>query len=350
MLQEVERRPPTPLTEDIESIKMSAAVSDEDVHVDHHRHRDDTNIVENGCNSGDSGISDTLTNGGGSEHSSSPEPQTNHSAGDTQNKRAPKLSNSDTSETINGSKVPVIVKDNYVHSNSHTESTVESDLNCNNNTVNQNRSVEIDTIDSTDSNYMCSDDVEISTPTVSHNSQPVDDMCHVTSSVQSPTMPTTTLLPTMPTDYLTTSSPLSNADGHMTFTITASSQGQMTSLQQCPTMPTGMSIPTFTPMANRAFDPRTLQGPPTGMCSPGAPPLASSTHPHSSSPTTPPLSGTTTPSPNTCPPGPGGTAAPGHQHVVHVHINPGETFTIRMEDQLQHIQGKSIIIDLAPRL
>lgn len=27
------------------------------------------------------------------------------------------------------------------------------------------------------------------------------------------------------------------------------------------------------------------------------------------------------------------------QHVVHVHINPGETFTVQVGDQFQHIPG-----------
>ena len=28
------------------------------------------------------------------------------------------------------------------------------------------------------------------------------------------------------------------------------------------------------------------------------------------------------------------------QHVVHVHVNPGETFSVRLGDQIQHIQGR----------
>ena len=32
--------------------------------------------------------------------------------------------------------------------------------------------------------------------------------------------------------------------------------------------------------------------------------------------------------------------ASGSQHVVHVHVNPGETFSVRMGDQIQHIPGK----------
>ena len=37
---------------------------------------------------------------------------------------------------------------------------------------------------------------------------------------------------------------------------------------------------------------------------------------------------------------PQGSAASGSPHVVHVHINPGEMFSVRMGDQMQHIQGK----------
>ena len=36
----------------------------------------------------------------------------------------------------------------------------------------------------------------------------------------------------------------------------------------------------------------------------------------------------------------GSSAAPNQQHVVHVHINPGETFSVRVGDQIQHIQGR----------
>ena len=36
-----------------------------------------------------------------------------------------------------------------------------------------------------------------------------------------------------------------------------------------------------------------------------------------------------------------GAAHPGHgQHIVLVHVNPGETFSVRVGDQMQHIQGK----------
>lgn len=35
---------------------------------------------------------------------------------------------------------------------------------------------------------------------------------------------------------------------------------------------------------------------------------------------------------------------PGQQHVVHVHVNPGETFYVRVGDQVQHIHGKSTFV------
>ncbi|GFR67239.1 trithorax group protein osa-like [Elysia marginata] len=40
--------------------------------------------------------------------------------------------------------------------------------------------------------------------------------------------------------------------------------------------------------------------------------------------------------------GSGGGSSPtgGGQHVVHVHVNPGETFSVRLGDQMQHIQGE----------
>ena len=65
--------------------------------------------------------------------------------------------------------------------------------------------------------------------------------------------------------------------------------------------------------------------------------MQSSPHSDSSSPSThSPQGETNSPSPNASN---GGHA--GHQHVVHVHINPGETFSVRVGDQLQNIQGKS---------
>lgn len=38
---------------------------------------------------------------------------------------------------------------------------------------------------------------------------------------------------------------------------------------------------------------------------------------------------------------PTSASSSGSQHVVHVHVNPGETFSVRLGDQIQHIQGKS---------
>lgn len=38
---------------------------------------------------------------------------------------------------------------------------------------------------------------------------------------------------------------------------------------------------------------------------------------------------------------PSSASSSGSQHVVHVHVNPGETFSVRLGDQIQHIQGKS---------
>ncbi|KAH3733476.1 hypothetical protein DPMN_039904 [Dreissena polymorpha] len=48
--------------------------------------------------------------------------------------------------------------------------------------------------------------------------------------------------------------------------------------------------------------------------------------------------GTGTPSPNPAPPLGNGSHTQGHQHVVHVHVVPGETFTVKVNDQLQHIR------------
>ena len=64
--------------------------------------------------------------------------------------------------------------------------------------------------------------------------------------------------------------------------------------------------------------------------------MPTSPHSDNSSPNThSPQGETNSPSPNTS-----SGAHGGHQHVVHVHINPGETFSVRVGDQLQNIQGK----------
>lgn len=67
---------------------------------------------------------------------------------------------------------------------------------------------------------------------------------------------------------------------------------------------------------------------------------------HQFNPPTPPQSGTSTP--NTVPPMNNGNKGAGPQqpqhgvHVVHVHVNAGETFTVKVDDQLQHVEGKSL--------
>ena len=35
-------------------------------------------------------------------------------------------------------------------------------------------------------------------------------------------------------------------------------------------------------------------------------------------------------------------AATANQHVVHVHVNPGEVFSVRLDDQIQHIEGRCL--------
>ena len=70
--------------------------------------------------------------------------------------------------------------------------------------------------------------------------------------------------------------------------------------------------------------------------------MQSSPHSDNSSPNThSPQGETNSPSPNASS---GGQT--GHQHVVHVHINPGETFSVRVGDQLQNIQGKLEKVDV----
>lgn len=56
-------------------------------------------------------------------------------------------------------------------------------------------------------------------------------------------------------------------------------------------------------------------------------------------PTNPPHSRDNSPRSN----GEGGVnPAGGQQHVVHVHVNPGETFSVRIGEQIQHIQGRCV--------
>lgn len=123
-------------------------------------------------------------------------------------------------------------------------------------------------------------------------------------------------------------------DGQMTFTSTATPAGVMG-----PSVPHGTTA--TMPMATMAgFVPA---GPPVGPCHPNPPhqhPGAASPNHHSASPVTPPQSGASTPNPNAGTMNNGNQGTGHQQHVVHVHISPGETFTVRVDDQLQHIQGK----------
>lgn len=68
--------------------------------------------------------------------------------------------------------------------------------------------------------------------------------------------------------------------------------------------------------------------------------------PHSSKRASPPIYTTTENGGGSGDNSPQNSAATGNQHVVHVHINPGEMFSVRMGDQMQHIQGKMTIITL----
>ena len=84
-------------------------------------------------------------------------------------------------------------------------------------------------------------------------------------------------------------------------------------------------------------DPSTNPGTVAGvMSSPSTSPSCYSVHTNNS---VSPHSGD---SPHSNPGGcvPGGSPPHGQQHVVHVHVNPGETFSVRVGDQIQHIQGK----------
>lgn len=146
-----------------------------------------------------------------------------------------------------------------------------------------------------------------------------------------------TLTTTMPETQHVTMSMTMQPDGQMTFTTTAIQEGVVGPLAPHGTT-TAMQMPTMA-----GFVPA---GPPVGPCHPNPPhqnPGAASPNPCSASPATPPQSGASPPSPNTAAANNGNQGA-GHQHVVHVHISPGETFTVRVDDQLQHIQGKHFLV------
>ena len=79
------------------------------------------------------------------------------------------------------------------------------------------------------------------------------------------------------------------------------------------------------------------QSPPTSLQRP-SPSQGGSSSPNCYSPTQPHSRGESPTSPNDSP---HGQSSP-QQHVVHVHVNPGETFSVRVGDQIQHIQGKHV--------
>ncbi|KAL4219893.1 hypothetical protein ACF0H5_020305 [Mactra antiquata] len=135
-------------------------------------------------------------------------------------------------------------------------------------------------------------------------------------------------------DVVPGSSVTVQSDGQMTFMTTTSPTGVLGSATAQGT--TTMQVP----MGMSAFVPA---GAPVGICHPAAPGAAS---PTSSSPVTPPQSGASTPSPNSVPVNNGNQATGHQQHVVHVHINPGEIFHVRVDEQIQHIHGKFSMLSL----
>ena len=131
------------------------------------------------------------------------------------------------------------------------------------------------------------------------------------------------------------------SESQMTFTSANSIQGQIPVVQGnivAPSPP--QPIPQFT---SPQMDPRQ---PSLTVCpihqQMVAPPAASNSPLHPSG--TPPLSESNAPSPNQS--STNGNQGSHHQHVVHVHIQPGETLTVRYEDQLQRVQGKWIVVHL----
>ena len=85
--------------------------------------------------------------------------------------------------------------------------------------------------------------------------------------------------------------------------------------------------------------------PTTGPPGAASPPILGASRPDLlayTSPVTPPQSGTSSPSPGSGGQGANSTTGPPHQHVVHVHINPGETITVKVDDQYQQITGNTL--------
>lgn len=90
--------------------------------------------------------------------------------------------------------------------------------------------------------------------------------------------------------------------------------------------------------ANSLPEPSTNHNAAAGvMSSPSTSPNCYS--PHTTNSVSPHSGGSPHSNPGGC--GPGGSPPHGQQHVVHVHVNPGETFSVRVGDQFQHIQGKT---------
>ena len=125
---------------------------------------------------------------------------------------------------------------------------------------------------------------------------------------------------------------------------------------------TALAGPTFVPQGIQHYHRHGIamaHGPAPSMAAPGVTPVNNrvsppgvagvglyrpvSNHrghsPHRYSPNTPHSRGNSPHNQSTSAAGPG--ASPQQQHVVHVVVNPGETFTVCIGDQTQHIPGKS---------
>ena len=251
----------------------------------------ESNITkENGCDNDDS-----LTNG-----ESGIETDTDNSSNNVNEKqKIMRLNSTEDKSASNCIEAAINAKENHVDSNMNTTSEESMDnVNVNNNNVTSDETGSSQ--NSVHDSGINSDSTEVPT-----GNQTYSDMNQipVTSALPENNHVTMTMQP----------------DGQMTFTSTGTPVGMM-----------GQSMPTMA-----GFVPA---GPPIGTCHPIQHPGAASPNHHSTSPVTPPQSGASTPNPSSGAVS-NGNQGTGHQHVVHVHISPGETFTVRVDDQLQHIQG-----------
>lgn len=238
---------------------------------------------------------------------------------DTESRKKPamKFTHAEEMDSLNHLSQAVISKENQ-HQNCDTNHKPEEEAVTNDNDINGDENSEpvivdsndTDLVDTNNSNCVDTQSYPANVPPADVFMSPVSHQCNHMNAVPM----------------------AAQADGQM-YSSAASPSGGIAHNQPMTQGTTAMSLPQM-----GAFGPN---GGSAGPCRPHG----SHTHPavvspHHFNPTnTPPQSGTSTP--NTVPMNNGNQGSGQQQHVVHVHINAGERFTVHVDDQIQQIEGKT---------